>query len=195
MTNSTSKISRDEIEIPRLKPIEHPKSIKLKLIYWFTKRFVGKVVTPLKVHYARFPKYMGLSNKMRSTEKKLTIDPKLNNLIKVYVSTINGCGFCIDIGKAMAQKEKLDPHIFDDLLRFEDSDQFTESEKAALAYVKEATQNKRVEDSTFKRFQQCFSESEIVQITLINAMENFYNLTNVPLNIGSDELCELWSAK
>ncbi len=157
MTNSTPKISQNETEIPRLKPIEHPKSIKLKLIYWLTKRFVGKVVTPLKVHYARFPKYMGLSNKMRSTEKKFTIDPKLNHLIKVYVSVINGCGFCTDIAKAMAQKEKQDPHIFDDLLRFEDSDRFTESEKAALAYVKEATLNKRVEDSTFERFQQYFS--------------------------------------
>ncbi|HEX6981368.1 MAG TPA: carboxymuconolactone decarboxylase family protein [Balneolaceae bacterium] len=194
MTYSTLKISQNNTE-PRLKPIERPKSFKLKLIYWLTKRLVGKVITPLKVHYARFPEGLGLSKKMMATEEKFTIDPKLNHLIKVYVATLNGCGFCIDIGKASAQKKKLNPSIFDDLLRFEDSEHFSESEKAALAYVDEATRNKHVDDSTFERMQRHFSEREIVQITLLNALENFYNLMNAPINVGSDELCEIWSSK
>lgn len=180
---------------PRLKPVEDPKSFKLKLTYWFSKRQFNKILTPLKVIFARFPQGLGLAQKLADTDKKFTIDPKLNHLIKVYVATINGCGFCIDMGKASAKKEKHDPSIFDDLLRFEDSEKFNESEKAALAYAEETTRNKHVEDSTFKRLQRHFSEREIVQITLINALENFANLTNAPLNIGSDELCEIWSSK
>src|SRR5699024_7866789 len=119
---------------PRLKPVENPKSFKLKLAYWFTERLMGKVITPVKVHYSRFPEGLGLSKKMIDTEEKLTIDSRLKHLIKVYVATINGCGFCIDIGKASVQKKEQDPRIFDDLLRFEESEQFSESEKAALAY-------------------------------------------------------------
>jgi len=100
--------------VPRLKPVENPKSLKLKLAYWFSKLFFGKVLTPMKVHYARFPEGLGLSKKLAGTEEKFTIDPKLNHLIKTYVATINGCGFCIDIGKASAQKKELEPHIFDE---------------------------------------------------------------------------------
>lgn len=180
---------------PRLKPIENPKSLKLKLAYWFTKRRIGKVITPLKVNYARYPEALGLVNKITQTEQNISINPKLKHLIKVYVATINGCAFCVDIGKAAAEKENHDPSIFDDLLRFEESSKFKSSEKAALAYVDETTRNKHISDSTFERLQKHFTESEIVQITLLNAIENFYNLMNAPMNIGSDELCELWDAQ
>lgn len=194
MEYSTLKFSQNSTE-PRLKSIENPKSFKLKLTYWFTKRFMGKVITPVKVYYPRFPEGLGLSKKFADTEEKFTIDPKLKHLLKTYVATINGCGFCIDIGKAHAQKEKLEPGIFDDLLRFEESNQYSEAEKTALAYVDEVTRNKHVDDATFERLQQHFSERDIIQITLINAMENFYNLMNAPMNIGSDELCELWASR
>ena len=193
MTYSTIKETQNSE--PRLKPVENPSSLKLRLAYWSTKRSIGKVITPVKVYSARFPEGLGLSKKMVDTEEKFTLDLKLKHLIKTYVATINGCGFCIDIGKAHAQKKQLDSAIFDDLLRFEESTEYSDAEKAALAYADEATRNKHVADSTFERLQQYFSEREIIQITLINAIENFYNLTNAPLNIGSDELCELWSTK
>lgn len=179
----------------RLKPVENPKSFRLKLAYWFSKRQFNKILTPLKIIFARFPEGLGLAKKLADTEKKFTIDPKLNHLIKVYVATINGCGFCIDMGKASAKKENHDSSIFNDLLRFEESGQFSESEKAALAYVDEATRNKHVDKFTFEQLQRHFSEREIIQITILNALENFANLTNAPLNIGSDELCELWDSK
>src|SRR5690625_3767570 len=170
--NSTSKSATTEPtprrfseNAPRLKPIEKPKTLKLKLAYWFSELLFGKILTPIKVHYARFPEGLGLSKKLADTEKKFTIDPKLNHLIKTYVATINGCGFCIDIGKVSAQKKKLDPGIFDDLLRFEESGQYSEAEKAALAYVDEATRDKHVTDTTFARLQKHFNEREIVQIT------------------------------
>ncbi len=190
LTSTDFKVSQAKNE-PRLKPLEKPKSIKLKLAYWFTERLMGKVITPVKVHYSRFPEGLGLSQKIVSTEEKITLNSRLKHLIKVYVATINGCAFCVDIGKASAEKNNLEPEIFTDLLRFEKSSQFTESEKAALAYVDETTTNKHVDDDTFERLQKHFDEREIVQITLLNAIENFYNLMNAPMNIGSDELCEL----
>jgi len=176
---------------PRLTPIENPQSLKLKLAYWYTERMLGKVITPLKVHYARFPEGLGLSRKIIQTEQKCTLKPKIKHLIKVYIATLNGCAFCVDIGRAGAQKEGVNAEIFEDLLRFEESDQFNEAEKAMLSYIDEATRNKHVTDTTFERLQRYFSERDMVQITLLNAIENFYNLMNTPMNIGSDELCEL----
>lgn len=194
MTTSTLARSQKETE-PRLEPIENPKSLKLKLAYWYTERLMGKVITPLKVHYARYPEGLGLSQKIVETEETIDIDARLKHLIKVYVATLNGCAFCVDIGKASAEKQDVDTAAFEDLLRFEESPNFSEAEKAALQFVDETTRNKHVDDATFTRLQKHFSERDIVQITLLNAIENFYNLMNAPLNIGSDELCELWRAQ
>jgi len=193
MTSSNITLAKNNTE-PRLEPINNPKSIKLKLAYWYTKQQMGKVVTPLKVHYARFPEGLGLPRKIDQIVGNIDLDPKLKHLIKVYVATLNGCSFCVDIGKASAQKQEVDTAVFDDLLRFEESPNFTDTEKAALSYVEEATQNKHVDDATFDTLQNHFSERDIVQITLLNAIENFYNLMNAPLNIDSDELCEIWSS-
>ncbi|MDZ7682970.1 MAG: carboxymuconolactone decarboxylase family protein [Fodinibius sp.] len=186
-------ITKDDTE-PRLEPINNPKSIKLKLAYWYAKRKMGQVISPLKVHYARFPEGLGLPRKINQTMELIDLDPKLKHLIKEYVATLNGCAFCVDIGKASAKKKEVDPSVFDDLLRFEESTNFTNAEKAALSYVDEATRNKHVSDDTFAVLQKHFSDREIVQITLLNAVENFYNLMNAPLNIDSDELCKIWSS-
>lgn len=184
-----------EINEPRFEPIEKPKSLKLKLAYWFIKRRLGKVVTPVKVLYTRFPGGLGLASELTKIHKRFTIDQKLQYLIKVYTATANGCAFCVDIGKATAQQKKVDPGIFDDILGFNESDRFTAAEKAALTYVDEVNRNKHVSDKTFEKLQRYFNEGEIIQITTLNAIENLYNLVNMPLNIGSDELCELTGSK
>ncbi|NGP87076.1 carboxymuconolactone decarboxylase family protein [Fodinibius halophilus] len=177
-------------EKPRLTPIENPSSIKAKLAYWFTKRKTGKVITPLKVHYSRFPEGLSLAKELMNIQEKCTLDNRLKHLIKVYVATLNGCSFCVDIGKATAQQDDIETEVFEDLLNFKESNRFTKSEKAALTYIDETTRELEVTDQTFENLQRYFNEREIVQITLLNAVENFYNLMNKPLNIGSDELCK-----
>lgn len=68
---------------------------------------------------------------------------------------------------------------------------FDEEERAALAYAEEATRNKKVKDETFAELQKHFSKREIVEITFLNALENYYNLINLPLEIHSDNLCSI----
>ena len=77
------------------------------------------------------------------------------------------------------------------LSEFRTSSLFTEAERAALEYVEEATRNKRVCDETFARLRSSFNEEAIAEITLLNAIENFYNLVNLPLEIESDGLCAI----
>ena len=66
-----------------------------------------------------------------------------------------------------------------------------ERERAALAYTEEATRHKRVSDATFETLRNHFNEREIVEITWVNALENYYNLINLPLEIESDGLCAI----
>lgn len=183
----------DTAQQPRLEPIEYPDNLKTKLAYWLTEQKMGTVITPLKVLYARYPEALGLARKIAEADERISLDSELKYLVKTYVAALNGCSFCVDIARASAQAGELDNEKFNDLLRFEESDRITEREKAALAYVDEVTRSVHVSDTTFERLQQYFSDREIVQLTLLNAIENYYNLTAAPLNIGSDELCELWN--
>ncbi len=187
MTKETSKTI--EKENPRLAPIDDPDSLKLKLAYWYTNKKMGKVITPLKVVQARMPETLTLLRKLMNIEQGLSLSKELVFYIKSYVATLNGCSFCIDIAKAAAENDvKIEK--YEQLLNYETSTVFSKAEKAALRYVEEATQEKEVADQLFNSLQQYYTDKEIVEITWLNAMENYYNLINRPLQIGSDNLCK-----
>ncbi len=178
---------------PRIKPIDKPSSPRLRLAYWLTRRELGKVITPMKVVQARMPYTLGLAWNMMRSEDKLSLPEDLIFYIKSYVASLNGCSFCVDIAKAQSdEKEAVDN--FGQLGNFASSDSFTRSEKAALQYVDEATRNKEVSEKTFDELRRYYSEREIVEITWLNALENYYNLINRPLRIESDDLCRLPSS-
>jgi hypothetical protein len=177
-------------EKPRIEPIEDPDSFKLKLAYWFTKKKIGKVITPLKVIQSRMPGTLSLSKKMIDIEENLSLPDDLVFFIKSYVATLNGCSFCIDIAKAKAGDEAT-VRKYEQLLNYESADEFSYAEKAALKYVEQATLEKEVSDKIFKDLREHFSDSEIVEITWLNALENYYNLLSKPLGIESDNLCKV----
>ena len=181
----------DTIEEPRLEPIENPGHPMVRLAYWLTKRRFGKAITPLKVVYARYPRSLGLARKLVDVDESLSLDEDLKHLLKMYIASLNGCGFCTDMTKALAQSGEVESGKFDALLAYEESDLFTSREKAALSYVEAITRSVHVSDEVFDRLSVHFDEEEIVQLTLLTAIENFYNRVAAPLNIGSDELCKL----
>ena len=176
----------------RLTAIENPRNPFLRLMYWATKRQFGRAITPMKVIFARMPRaiaaqlgiYFGLAGKHG-------VEPGLLLLLQNHVATLNGCSFCVDIGRAMATYEGLTFEKFDAVADFRTSALFTPRERAALAYVDEATRTKRVTDETFATMRAHFSEEQIVAITWVNAVENYFNLLNGPLGIESDGLCSI----
>jgi alkylhydroperoxidase family enzyme len=190
-----SQSTSSSAERPRLDPIEQPSKLKTKVIYWFTRRQMGKVITPMKVVNARMPQSLRLAYEMSKVEKSLAISSRLRFLVKSYVATLNGCAFCIDIAKADAMSDDVALKIYEALPDFRTSDAFSERERAALAYVEEATQDQAVSDDTFEELARHFDDREIAQLTWLNAMENYYNLLNRPLKIGSDDLYRLVDSK
>lgn len=175
---------------PRIPPVEKPDSLKLRLAYWLTRKKLGKAITPLKVVQSRMPYTLGLSQKLAAAEEKLTLPEELVFYLKSFVASLNGCTFCVDIAKALSSSEEAVAK-YEQLLNFEDSDAFSKAEKAALRYAEEATRNREVADETFRELRRHYSDREIVEITWLNAVENYYNLINRPLRIGSDNLCPL----
>jgi alkylhydroperoxidase family enzyme len=179
-------------ERPRLEPIENPKGFQLRLIYWMTRRSFGKVPTSIKVGVARSPKILGVASAMGKYETKgIHLEKELQYMINMLVAGTNGCGFCLDIGRTMAVKDNMSMEKFNALPAYRTSSLFSGKERAALAYAEEATLNKRVSDATFNELQRHYSDRDIVEITMVTAIQNFTNLTNIPLGIGSDGLCAI----
>jgi AhpD family alkylhydroperoxidase len=175
----------------RLQPIDKPKGLMMRLAFAGSRRRFGKVLTPMKVLYTRVPAMQKVGYEIQKFDAKIQLDKRLHFLLAGLTAQINGCGFCIDIGRAEALREDVDMNKFSALADYRTSPLFSDRERAALAYVEEATRNKRVSDVTFEALRKNFSETEIVEITYINALENFYNLINIPLEIESDGLCAI----
>jgi alkylhydroperoxidase family enzyme len=175
-----------------LPPIEKPRGLMMKLAYTVARRQFGKVVTPLKVAYARLPIAFGLfSAKISKLEKKLALPAETAMLVREQVARVNVCEFCMDIGRSIAIKESMNEAKFDALDEYARSALFSEGERAALDYVSELTRDKSVAPETFERMARFYSEREICEIVWLVATEHYYNMTNIGLNIHSDMLCDI----
>ncbi len=79
-----------------LPPIEKSKGLMMKLVYYFTRKQFGKVLTPLSVYAARLPAAFGMFyGKIDKLDKKLELPPETVFLIREQVARINICLFCI----------------------------------------------------------------------------------------------------
>ncbi len=179
----------------RLEPIERPSGLLMRIAFRMTRRQFGKVMTPMKVLYPRMPGMLRLSYEIAKFETKgIRLQPRLHFMVVMLASQINGCGFCLDLARAMAIRQHLGMQELDALRDYRVSPLFSDRERAALAYVEEATRHKRVSDATFGALREHFSDWEIAEITWLNAVENYYNLINVPLEIESDGFCAIAQA-
>ena len=176
----------------RLAAIDKPPTLIARLAYWLCERQLGRVITPMKVVYARMPALFPLAYRLVQIERKrLVLDAPLSHLVKTWVAMLNGCSFCVDIARASAVLEHISLEKFQALPDWRSSPLYDDRERAALAYVEEATRSRRVSDATFATVRKHFSDREIVELTWLNAIENYYNLINLPLEIEADGLCAI----
>jgi alkylhydroperoxidase family enzyme len=175
-----------------LAPIETPDSLIMKLVYYFTKKQFGKVMTPIKVFAARMPVAFGqFQGKIAQLDKKLELPAETVMLIRERVAHINVCLFCMDIGRYFAIKQSMNIAKFDALEKYNTSPLFNDAERSALEYVTELTRDKKINPETFARMARHYSERQICEIIYLVATEHVYNITNIGLNIHSDMLCDI----
>ncbi|HXC03578.1 MAG TPA: carboxymuconolactone decarboxylase family protein [Bacteroidia bacterium] len=178
-----------------LPPIENPKGLIMKAVYFFTRRQFGRVLTPLKVFAVRLPAAFGtFYGKVSQLDKKLKLPAETALLIREQVARINVCLFCIDMGRWATIQAAMNQAKFDALEQYPTSPLFTDGERAALDYVTELTRDKKVKSETFRRMAAFYTERELCEIVWLTASEHIYNITNIGLNIHSDLLCD-WSRK
>ena len=163
------------------------------LISWASARRYGKPFASVGLlgHHPGYPfAYAVVSSILSMGKTKLPKETK--RLATQLVAELNGCAFCIDLGKRLAQDEKLAAKKLRYVVDFDNQAMYTEAERAALRYAFEATQvGAKVSNETFADVKRHFSEREILELTVAVATENFYNRLNAPLEIEAQGFCSL----
>lgn len=122
--------------------------------------------------------------------EEFTIEPKLKELIKVRVSQINGCGYCIDShsGDALALGESTQRLLA--LAAWWETPFFSDEERAALKLAEEVTRISEhgVSDETYENALKFFDKQGIAQIIFIAIAVNGWNRIAIPVHmvIGVD---------
>ncbi len=175
----------------RLTPIERPNNPIVRMAYKRFERLYGKVATPLKVIYARKPRFLPVLMMIdRPADRGVSLEPELKLLVFTFVDSQNRCSFCHDYRQAQAVQRQMGMDRFTGLSDFRTSDAFDDREKAALAYAEEAVHGE-VTDGAFENLQRHFTDTEIVELTWLIAVETYYNVMKRALDISSDGLVKL----
>jgi len=110
------------------------------------------------------------------------IDIKLLHMIKLRVSQINGCAFCIDMHWKDARAAGETEQRLYGLDAWRESPYYTERERAAFEWAESITlvSQSHVPDDVFERLRTQFTEKEIVDLTYVVAMINLWNRLAIP---------------
>ena len=106
-----------------------------------------------------------------------SFDPKLMTLIKLRVSQMNGCAYCLHMHRHEALKlgEAEDRLLLLDAWR--ESQLYTPRERAALAWAESLTRIAKTHapDGTYEEAKSVFSEDELLTLSIGVAMINAWN--------------------
>lgn len=179
-----------------LTPVEKPQGLLWKMIYSFSRKMFGKVLTPLKIMSVRLPLPFALfSMKIGKLDKKLRLPTETLMLVRQQVARLNVCLFCIDIARMITIQSSMKQEKFDALDSYKTSPLFSEAEKALLDFVTLLTKERRMDPETFAVLAKHYPEREICEIVWVISTEFFYNIGNIGLNIHSDMLCDIVKKK
>ncbi len=105
------------------------------------------------------------------------LEGSLVELIKLRASQINGCANCVDLHANTLRKLGESEKRLQNLVVWWESPEFSEREKAALAWCEAVTlvSKSRVPDEVFERANAQFTDKELVDLTLGIIIINSHN--------------------
>ncbi|PDT05530.1 alkylhydroperoxidase [Rhizobium chutanense] len=124
-----------------------------------------------------FKKFMEFSMALRSS----VIDEKLQALVEIRASQINGCGFCLDMHVKQAKLHGESELRIYHVAIWRESNLFIPRERAALAWTEALTKLPEggVPDEIYERIRGQLSEKEISDLTFVVMAINAWNRVNV----------------
>ena len=114
---------------------------------------------------------------MGRTADESGIDKEIVELVKLRVSQINNCAFCLQIHLNVSRKLGIAREKLDLVAAWHEAGIFSERECAALAWAEALTQlaGRSVSDEAYDAVRRHFSESELVFLSTAIATINAWN--------------------
>lgn len=105
------------------------------------------------------------------------LDGKLQELVRLRASQINGCAFCTAMHTDAAAKQGETTQRLDALPQWHSSSLFDEKEKTVLAATESMTliAGEGLPDDLYRRLTGCLNETEIAQLIMLVATINAWN--------------------
>ncbi|HJP45685.1 MAG: carboxymuconolactone decarboxylase family protein [Arenicellales bacterium] len=118
---------------------------------------------------------------LNSFVDSLEIEPRLKALVKIRVSQINGCLFCIDMHATAARSAGESQQRLDSLIVWDEAPFFSDRERAALEWAESVTlcAETGVPDEVYLQVRQIFSEKELIDLTCLVINMNGLNRIGV----------------
>jgi AhpD family alkylhydroperoxidase len=114
--------------------------------------------------------------------KKSGVEPDLLEMIKVRVSQINGCAFCVQYHLNDARKLNIPPQKLDLLAAWREAGIYSARESAAFEWAEHVTHiaQRPVDDEAYARVSKHFSVRELAILTTAIGQINFWNRLAAP---------------
>lgn len=109
------------------------------------------------------------------------LEKTLTELMKVRVSQINGCAFCIQFHLNLARKLGVPAQKLDLVAAWRDVDVYSDRERAALTYAEVATRDPGAAAHALAEARTIFSQSESIMLAVSVATINQWNRIAAPL--------------
>jgi len=135
------------------------------------------------LYYDVAPDGMKIMMDMEKYTKKSTINRITRELIKIRVSQINGCAFCIDMHTSDARKIGETEQRIYCLNAWNECTFYTSEEKVALELSEHITliPTKRVPEDLYKRVREHYDEKQYVDLILIINQINSWNRISIAM--------------
>ena len=130
----------------------------------------------------------GIYRAMDASDKELdsfALDPKLKELIRIRVSQINGCGYCINMHTKDALKLGETAQRIFALSAWWETPFFTEEEKAVLKLAEQVTNisEKGVTDEVYNNALNILGQQKLAQVIFTAITINSWNRIAIPMHM------------
>ncbi|WP_196887683.1 carboxymuconolactone decarboxylase family protein [Aureivirga sp. CE67] len=120
----------------------------------------------------------GMFEHLRNIEdfsNSFTLPFSLLELIRLRVSQINACAYCVDMHHKELKAAGESELRLATLVVWEEMDVFTDQEKTTLAFAEKVTRVEKIPNSLFEKLENFYSKEEIAMLSLVVTQINTWN--------------------
>jgi alkylhydroperoxidase family enzyme len=175
--------------------LDPPRSLPYRLGGWYSRRKFGAVLDPAAA-MAHNPAVLKTNARAEmSLAKWKTLPAELKHLAEMAAAITIGCSWCVDFGYWVSVEDGLDPRKVQDVPTWRDSSLFTPLERDVLEYAEAMSQTPpAVDDALVHALRTELSEAQLVELTMMIAIENQRSRFNAALGLtsqGFKDRCEI----